>query len=73
MRAETAIQAELGEIAGGSSPAPSWPGVPRPPATTPVVAALAAGDAALPRAAIERHVEATYDWIVGLRLGRMGD
>jgi DNA-binding FadR family transcriptional regulator len=35
----------------------------------PIVAALADGDADAARAAMERHVEGTYDWIVGLRLG----
>jgi DNA-binding GntR family transcriptional regulator len=34
-----------------------------------VLDAVEAGDATLARAAIERHVEATYDWIAGLRLG----
>jgi DNA-binding FadR family transcriptional regulator len=34
-----------------------------------VLDAVDAGDAVTARAAMERHVEATYDWIVGLRLG----
>jgi DNA-binding FadR family transcriptional regulator len=36
------------------------------------VAALAAGDPSAARDALERHVESTHDWIVGLRLGRLG-
>jgi DNA-binding FadR family transcriptional regulator len=38
----------------------------------PIVAALAAGNPAAARDALERHVESTHDWIVGLRLGRLG-
>ncbi len=37
----------------------------------PLLAAVAAGDPAAARAAVERHVEATHDWVVGLRLGRL--
>jgi DNA-binding FadR family transcriptional regulator len=35
----------------------------------PVVSAVVARDAAAAREAMTRHVEGTYDWIVGLRLG----
>ena len=34
---------------------------------------IVAADAAAAREAMVAHVEATYDWIVGLRLGRLGD
>lgn len=37
-----------------------------------LVAAIAAGDAAAARDHTIRHVEATYDWIAGLLLGRLG-
>jgi DNA-binding GntR family transcriptional regulator len=33
------------------------------------VSAVVARDAAAAREAMTRHVEGTYDWIVGLRLG----
>lgn len=36
-----------------------------------IVAAIAAGDDGTARAATVRHVEATYDWIAGLLLGRL--
>jgi GntR family transcriptional regulator, transcriptional repressor for pyruvate dehydrogenase complex len=35
----------------------------------PIVNAVLAGDAAAAHAAMTRHVEGTYDWVVGLRLG----
>jgi DNA-binding FadR family transcriptional regulator len=35
----------------------------------PIVSAILAGDPAGAHAAVTRHVEGTYDWIVGLRLG----
>ena len=67
--AETAIQAELGEmlaVVPGPEPARARPAGPRAAGGR-----GRAGDPAAARAAIERHVEATHDWIVGLRLGRL--
>jgi len=37
----------------------------------PITAAIEAGDAAAARSAMHEHVEAVYDWIVGLHLGRL--
>jgi GntR family transcriptional repressor for pyruvate dehydrogenase complex len=68
--AETAIQAELGEILA-AVPGPELARRVAAAGHEPLVAALDAGDAAAARAALERHVEATHDWIVGLRLGRL--
>ena len=70
--AETAIQAEFGEILG------SLPGSGSTEAVrastlghTPILVAILAGDAVGARDAMVVHVEATYDWIVGLHLGRL--
>ncbi len=70
--AETAIQAELGEILG------SLPGSESVEAVrastmghTPILAAILQSDAPKARDAMVAHVEATYDWIVGLHLGRL--
>ncbi|MEI6688908.1 MAG: FCD domain-containing protein [Thermoleophilia bacterium] len=70
--AETAIQAELGEILG------SLPGSDSTEAVrastmghTPLLAAILQNDAPGARDAMVAHVEATYDWIVGLHLGRL--
>lgn len=70
--AETAIQAEFGEILG------SLPGSGSTEAVrastlghTPILVAILAGDAVGARDAMVMHVEATYDWIVGLHLGRL--
>jgi DNA-binding FadR family transcriptional regulator len=68
VRAETAIQAEIGEILR-LVPGPELARRASGAGHAPVIDAIDAGDAVLARAAIERHVEATYDWIVGLRLG----
>jgi DNA-binding FadR family transcriptional regulator len=35
------------------------------------VQAIAAGAAEAARRTMEAHVEATHDWVVGLRLGRL--
>ena len=35
----------------------------------PIVAAIVDGEPAAAHGAMARHVEGTYDWIVGLRLG----
>ncbi|MGI9186143.1 MAG: FadR/GntR family transcriptional regulator [Gaiellales bacterium] len=70
--AETAIQAEFGEILG------SLPGSESTAAVhastmghTPILAAILQGDAPAARDAMVAHVEATYDWIIGLHLGRL--
>jgi GntR family transcriptional regulator, transcriptional repressor for pyruvate dehydrogenase complex len=70
--AETALQAELGE-ALAAIPSPELARRASATGHDPVVAALLARDGVAARDAMERHVEATHDWIVGLRLGRMGD
>ncbi len=68
--AETAIQAELGEILA-VVPGPETALRASSEGHAPLLAAVAAGDPAAARAAVERHVEATHDWVVGLRLGRL--
>jgi len=68
--AETAIQAELGEILA-AVPGPEAARRASSEGHAPLLAALAARDPAAARAALERHVEATHDWVVGLRLGRL--
>ena len=72
--AETAVQSEFGEILG------SLPGNASTEAVrastmghTPILAAILQGRADEARDAMVAHVEATYDWIVGLHLGRLGD
>ena len=68
--AETAIQAELGEILA-VVPGPETALRASSEGHAPLLAAVAARDPAAARAAVERHVEATHDWVVGLRLGRL--
>lgn len=70
--AETAIQAEFGEILG------SLPGSESTEAVrastlghTPILAAILQANAPGARDAMVAHVEATYDWIIGLHLGRL--
>ena len=67
--AETGIQAELG-TALRAIPAPSLARLASSSGHQPLVEAILAGDPTAARAALVRHVEATHDWIVGLRLGR---
>jgi GntR family transcriptional repressor for pyruvate dehydrogenase complex len=72
--AETAIQAELGEIL--LSLPGSWSTEAVRASTAghaPILSAILSGDADAARAAMADHVESTYDWILGLRLGRLGD
>jgi DNA-binding FadR family transcriptional regulator len=71
---ETALQAELGEVLA------SLPGSSSVEAVTssnrghgPILGAIETRDGEAARDATIRHVEATYDWIVGLRLGRFRD
>lgn len=68
VRAETAIQAEIGEVLR-FVPGPELARRASGAGHGPVLDAVDATDPAAARAAMERHVEATYDWIVGLRLG----
>ena len=70
--AETGIQAELG-AALRAIPAPSLARLASTSGHQPLVAAILDGDPPAARRALERHVEATHDWIVGLRLGRMAE
>jgi DNA-binding FadR family transcriptional regulator len=68
VRAETAAQAEIGEVLR-AVPGPELARRASGAGHGPVLDAIDAADGAAARAAMERHVEATYDWIVGLRLG----
>jgi GntR family transcriptional repressor for pyruvate dehydrogenase complex len=68
--AETAVQAELGE-ALAAIPAPELARRASATGHAPLVEALLRRDPLGARHAMERHVEATHDWIVGLRLGRL--
>ncbi|MGI9117412.1 MAG: FadR/GntR family transcriptional regulator [Gaiellales bacterium] len=72
VNAETAVQAEFGEILG------SLPGHASTEAVrastmghTPILAAILQARPAEARDAMTAHIEATYDWIVGLHLGRL--
>jgi GntR family transcriptional repressor for pyruvate dehydrogenase complex len=66
--AETQIQVETAELLR-FVPGPRLARAVSQAGHDPIVAALAAGDRDGARRAMERHVEGTYDWIVGLRLG----
>ena len=66
--AEAAIQAELGSLLV-IVPAPVVATRLSAAGHDPIVAAIAARDQHGARAAMERHVESTYDWIAGYRLG----
>ena len=70
--AETAIQAELGEILAAL---PGTGSVDAVAASTvghlPIVRAIRSRDGDAARAAMVAHVEATYDWVIGLHLGRL--
>jgi len=70
LAAETQIQVEVGELLRLTR----GPAVARRVSQAghrPVVDAVAAGDSATARRAMEAHVEGTHDWVVGLRLGRL--
>jgi len=69
--AEARIQAELGEVLRSTS-GPQAARAASQATHAPIVAALAARDGRAAREATERHVEGTYDWVVGLHLGRLG-
>jgi GntR family transcriptional regulator, transcriptional repressor for pyruvate dehydrogenase complex len=66
--AEAAIQAELADILA-AVPAPAVAARLSSAGHEPILAAIAASDPASARAAMEIHVESTYDWIAGFRLG----
>jgi GntR family transcriptional repressor for pyruvate dehydrogenase complex len=70
LAAETAVQAELGE-ALAAIPSPELARRASATGHAPLVEALLLREAAGARDAVERHVEATHEWIVGLRLGRL--
>ncbi|HET6171260.1 MAG TPA: FCD domain-containing protein [Gaiellales bacterium] len=66
--AETQIQVEIAEMLR-VVPGPRLARAVSQASHDPIVAAILAGDTDAAHAATERHVEGTYDWIVGLRLG----
>jgi DNA-binding FadR family transcriptional regulator len=68
--AETQIQVEVGEVLQLAS-GPAAARRASQAGHRPVVEAIAAGAADAARRAMEAHVEATHDWVVGLRLGRL--
>jgi GntR family transcriptional regulator, transcriptional repressor for pyruvate dehydrogenase complex len=63
--AETAVQADLGEVLA-AIPAPVRARRASTGGHVPILTAIHDGDAAAAREATVRHVEATYDWVVGL-------
>lgn len=69
--AETQLQAELTDALRLTQGPPSARRVSQA-AHAELVAAIAAGDAEAARDVTVRHAEATYDWIAGLLLGRLG-
>jgi GntR family transcriptional regulator, transcriptional repressor for pyruvate dehydrogenase complex len=66
--AETQIQVETAEMLR-FVPGPRLARAVSQAGHDPIVSAVMAGDAAAAHDAMTRHVEGTYDWIVGLRLG----
>ena len=72
LAAETALQAELGELLV-ALPGTWSRGALRSSTGghTPILAAVLRGQPEAARAAMLEHVEATRDWIVGLHLGRL--
>ncbi len=72
LAAETAIQAELDEILAAL---PGTGSVSAVAASTvghlPIIRALERRDGDAARVAMVAHVEATYDWVIGLHLGRL--
>jgi GntR family transcriptional repressor for pyruvate dehydrogenase complex len=65
---ETQIQVEIAEMLR-FVPGPRLARAVSQAGHDPIVSAILAGDAAAAHDAMTRHVEGTYDWIVGLRLG----
>jgi len=70
LAAEAAIQREVADLLR-LVPGPAGARRASQAGHAPIVAAIAHGDRAGARAAMERHAEATHDWFVGLRLGRL--
>ena len=68
--AEAALQTEVGDVLR-FVPGPRLARAASQAGHGPIVEAIARGDAPAARAATERHVEGTFDWFVGLRLGRL--
>jgi DNA-binding FadR family transcriptional regulator len=68
--AEAAIQVELGEILR-EIPSSEHARRTSQESHAPIVGAIARGRAEAARAAAGRHIEGTYDWVVGLMLGRL--
>jgi GntR family transcriptional repressor for pyruvate dehydrogenase complex len=66
--AETQIQVEIAEMLR-FVPGPRLARAVSQAGHEPIVAAFVAGDGGAALVAMTRHVEGTYDWIVGLRLG----
>ena len=66
--AETQIQVEIAEMLR-VVPGPRLARAVSQAGHDPIVTAVLAGEADAAHSAMERHVEGTYDWIVGLRLG----
>jgi GntR family transcriptional repressor for pyruvate dehydrogenase complex len=66
--AETQIQVEIAEMLR-VVPGPRLARAASQASHDPIVTAVLAGEAEAAHSAMERHVESTYDWIVGLRLG----
>lgn len=66
--AEMAIQAELGEVLQ-NVPSPVVAAHLSAAGHDPIVAAIAAREPVSARQAMESHVESTYDWVAGYRLG----
>jgi GntR family transcriptional regulator, transcriptional repressor for pyruvate dehydrogenase complex len=69
--AEAAIQTELATVLR-FTPGPERARAVSQAGHHPILAAIAARDPAAARAAMEAHVEGTHDWVIGLRLGRLG-
>ena len=70
--AETQVQTELGEILR-LTPGAALARRTSQAGHQPLVDAIAAGDPAAARDAMQAHAEAPLDWVVGLRLGRLTD
>lgn len=68
--AEAALQTEVGDVLR-FVPGPRLARAASQAGHGPIVDAIAQSDAPVARAATERHVEGTFDWFVGLRLGRL--
>ena len=68
--AEAALQTEVSDVLR-FVPGPGLARAASRAGHEPIVEAIARGDSAAARGAMERHVEGTFDWIVGLRLGRL--